>query len=98
MNAFSKHLPFLLVLALAGCTPMPDFAAFPETTPAPAPSLMPIDLLLAAAATSPKAEARAQDLSARAARLRARAALMRSPVADPATRARLLQAIAAGKA
>lgn len=98
MYAFPKPLPLLLMLALAACTPMPDFAAFPEGSPAPAPSLMPIDQLLATAATPPKAEARASDLSARAARLRARAAAMRGPVEDPATRARLLQAIAAGEA
>ena len=98
MIAFSKPLPLLLILVLASCTPLPDFSAFPEASSAPPPSLMPMDQLLAQAAAPNRAEARAQDLSSRAARLRARAALMRGPVADPAVRARLMQAIAAGKA
>ncbi|GAB1362426.1 hypothetical protein MASR1M32_16620 [Rhodobacter sp.] len=94
-----RLLPILLALTLAGCTPMPDFAAFPETAASAAPpSLMPIDQLLAQAGSAPRAEAAAQSLSARAARLRARAALMRGPVNDPVTRARLLAAIHRGDA
>lgn len=91
-------LPILLALTLAGCAPLPDFAAFPETAAAAPPSLMPMDQLLAQAGSAPRAEAAAQSLSARAARLRARAALMRGPVTDPATRARLLAAIHRGDA
>lgn len=98
LPARPRLLPCLLALLLAACTPLPDFAAFPEGAGAPPPALMPMDQLLAAAATPGVAEARAQNLSARAARLRARAALMRGPVHDPATRARLAAALSAGRA
>ena len=93
-----RILPILLALVLAGCAPLPEFAPFPETADAPPPGLMPMDQLLAQAGTAPRAEAASQSLSARAARLRARAALMRGPVNDPVTRARLLAAIHRGDA
>lgn len=94
----SRLLSGLLALALAGCTPLPDFAAFPEGADAPPPALLPIDRLLAGTDAPAMAEAQGQGLSARAARLRARAALMRGPVHDPATRARLAAAVRAGRA
>lgn len=94
----SRLLPCLLALALAACTPLPDIAARSEGPAAPPPALLPMDQLLAAAASPAVAEARGQSLSARAARLRARAALMRGPVHEPATRARLAAAISAGRA
>jgi hypothetical protein len=64
----------------------------------PAPSLVPLDSILAQAAAPSNGDARAKTLSARAARLKARAALMRGPVHDATTRARLAAAIRAGRA
>ena len=94
-----QTLAGLLVLGLvAGCAPLPEFGSLSESRPSPPPSLMPTDELLAAVAAAPVAQARGQNLSSRAARLKARAALMRGPVNDPATRARLLAAIDAGQA
>jgi hypothetical protein len=91
-------LTLALPMLLAACAPLPDFGAFPQTSGAPPPSLMPLDDLLAQANTPGVAETRAASLSARAARLRARAALMRGPVNAPETRARLAAAIARGAA
>ena len=94
-----RLLPCLLALVLAAsCTPLPDFAAFPEGADAPPPALLPIDQLLAGTDAPAVAETQGQGLSARAARLRARAALMRGPVHDPETRARLAAAVRAGRA
>ena len=77
---------------------MPAVHAFPPSDAMPAPSLIPMDSILAQAAAPSGAEARAQTLAARAARLQARAALMRGPVHDATTRARLAAAIRAGRA
>ena len=93
-----RLLPCLMALTLAASTPLPDFAAYGESADAPRPALVPMDQLLAAASVPPVAEGRSQDLSARAEMLRARAALMRGPVHDPATRARLDAAIRARRA
>lgn len=93
-----RLLPCLMALTLAACTPLPDFAAYPEGDDAPRPTLVPMDQLLAAASGPAVAKGQAQDLSARAEMLRARAALMRGEVHDPATRARLEAAIRAGRA
>jgi hypothetical protein len=84
---------------LAGCSPLPQTGRESIATKA-APQLLPIDQLLAAAADAPGGASAAQGeaLAARAARLRARAGLMRGPVMEPETRARLDAAIAAGKA
>lgn len=93
--------PFLCLvtaLASAGCAPMPAVDAFPPGDPMPAPSLVPLDIILAQAAAPADIETRANTLSARAARLKARAALMRGPVHDGTTRARLAAAISAGRA
>lgn len=91
----SMPVVFLLVLiSLAGCTQFPGIDEMSATRSGPAPTLVPIDTLLAAAdAPTP---ARATDLAERAARLKARAALMRGPVLDPATRARLAAAMPTG--
>lgn len=80
---------FLLVSA---CAQFPEIDAIPATTAAVAPALVPLDSLLA----STVAATPAPDLGPRAARLKARAALMRGPVMDPATRARLASAITSG--
>lgn len=88
------------VLSLAGCTTFPalDAAVSQRPDPGPAPELLPIDSLLAATGGARLDAADGAALAARAARLRARAALMRGPVLDPETRARLAAAIAAGRA
>jgi hypothetical protein len=89
----------LVSAALAGCSPLPQTGRESVATKA-APQLLPIDQLLAAAADAPGGASAAQGnaLAARAARLRARAGLMRGPVMEPETRARLDAAILAGKA
>ncbi|MEZ5796376.1 MAG: hypothetical protein R3D63_02045 [Paracoccaceae bacterium] len=87
-----------LALLLAACADIPAVDAFPPGERAEAPALLPLDQLLAQAGQPSTVAARSAGLAARAARLRARAALMRGPVHDPATRARLAQAIAQGRA
>jgi len=87
------------ILIVAGCTPLPQ-GGDGRAEASGAPQLLPLDQLLAMAAeTSGGASAvQADALAARAARLRARAALMRGPVMQPDTRARLEAAIEAGQA
>jgi hypothetical protein len=80
-------------LCLQACTELP---ALGPTASGAEPTLVPIDLLLAQADDPGKITTDA--LAARASRLQARAGLMRGPVLDPATRARLAAAIAAGQA
>ena len=86
-----------LLVALIGCSAPPALTALPAST-RPAPALVPIDTLLAQVAPARATVQVADNLAARAARLRARAALMRGPIIDPATRARLAAAIARGAA
>lgn len=100
-RSLPKPLPLVLAAVVAlvtACAQIPAVDAFPPSAAAPPPALLPIDDLLAQAAGSPKASARAEGLAARAARLRARAAVMQGPVHDPATRARLAEAIRTGRA
>jgi hypothetical protein len=80
------------VLLVVACAEFPEIDAFPPTSGAAAPALVPLDTLLAQTAASPDTP----DLAPRAARLKARAALMRGPVMDPATRARLAAALTTG--
>lgn len=87
-----------VLLALAGCTQFPQVDAFPPAQSAALPALVPIDGLLAQAAGPAAAEGAGAALSARAERLKARARLMRGPVLDPQTRARLATAIDEGRA
>ncbi|MCB6178912.1 hypothetical protein LHP98_12320 [Rhodobacter sp. Har01] len=72
--------------------------AFPPAASGASPRLLPLDELLAQASAGTTVAARGDALAARAARLKARAALMRGPVIDSETRARLAAAIAAGRA
>lgn len=83
------------LLFLVACAQSLRIDAFPAAAVAAPPTLVPLDRLLAEADTSPAP--RAALLDARAARLKARAALMRGEVLDPATRARLANAIRAGQ-
>lgn len=74
-------------LVLTACATFPEVDAFPASTNPTPPELVPLDRLLAEAdAGKPSAPVSVAD---RAARLQARAALMRGPVLDPETRARL---------
>ncbi len=97
-----RLLPALLLagLVLTGaCATFPELDRLPPDPTAQTPRLLPLDQLLAQANATPRAtESLGQGLAARAARLRNRAALMRGPVHDPATRARLSAAIVAGSA
>jgi hypothetical protein len=92
-------LSLVFAVSLSGCTALPKGKNAGVATE-PAPMLLPLDQILAAAAEQPggASAARAETLAARAARLRARAALMRGPVMEPETRARLEAAILAGQA
>jgi hypothetical protein len=84
------------LLVLAACAQFPQIDAFPPAPATAAPTLVPIDGLLAQAdAAGPPVAA---SLQARAARLQARAALMRGPILDPDTRAQLAAAIREGTA
>jgi hypothetical protein len=86
-------------LALAACTQFPQIDALPAPGPDMAPpALLPLEGLLAQAGAPAVAEAAGAALAARAERLRARARLMRGPVLEPETRARLATAIAEGRA
>ncbi|MBP9184636.1 MAG: hypothetical protein KBF78_15980 [Fuscovulum sp.] len=87
-----------LVALAAGCAALPAPVAYPVAKAAPPPTLLPIGDLLAQAALPQAAADPGGALAARAARLRARAALMRGPVTDTTTRARLAEAIARGRA
>jgi hypothetical protein len=88
-----KIIPALALLCiLTGCAEFPELDASPPSSGAAPPVLVPLDSLLDQTAAS----ALAPDLAPRAARLKARAALMRGPVMDPATRARLASAITSG--
>jgi hypothetical protein len=86
-----------LVLGLAACAPLPA-GPDAELTGLPLPTLLPLDDVLAQAGTVAPTVDPGLALSARAARLKARAALMQGPVHDPATRARLAEAIRQGRA
>jgi hypothetical protein len=85
----------LCATALLGCAPLPGGLSSGN---APPPPLLPLDTLLAGVDAPGATAATADTLAGRAARLRTRAALMRAPVLDPATRARLAAAIARGDA
>ena len=88
-----------IVLQAASCARIPAVDGLPASAAAaPPPALLPLDDLLAQATAATATAARAQTLAARAARLRHRALLMRGPVHDPATRARLAEAIRLGRA
>ena len=87
----------VVLTALAACAGVPELAGLPPSTLA-APKLVPLDPLLARIGAPTATDTLAQDLAGRAARLRNRADLMRAPVLDPATRARLAAAIARGEA
>jgi hypothetical protein len=96
------HRPAPLVLLLCAallmaCTPFPAGLSQRTSTAAP-PPLLPLDTLLAAVDAPVATAAVADNLAGRAGRLRARADLMRGPVLDAATRARLAAAIARGDA
>jgi hypothetical protein len=90
------HISLLTVLCLvAACAQFPQIDAQTPALDAPPPSLVPIDTLLVQA---DGAAAIDTTLLARAERLRTRASLMRGPILDPATRARLSAAIRVGRA
>lgn len=91
-------LSLLAGLVLASCTQIPSVKAFPPYAAAEPPRLLPLDDLLAKAEAPLATEERGADLNSRAARLKARAALMRGPVLQPSTRARLADAVEAGRA
>ena len=91
-------LGLALLLAVAACAPILAVDAFPKAAAMPPPVLLRLDGILAQAAAPSAGAARADGLAARAARLKARANLMRGPVHDPATRARLAAAIRQGRA
>lgn len=88
---------FLPLLALLGCAPFPEIGTLPDAS-SPPPALLPMDAVLAQAPSGRISASTGEALAARAARLQNRARLMKGPVLDPATRARLAAAIAAGKA
>jgi hypothetical protein len=95
MRLRPRSLPALFAALLSACADLPP--ADPAVGKAPPPALLPLDRLLAGVdAGSGRSPETA--LADRAARLRARAALMRGPVLDPATRARLAAAIRDGRA
>ncbi len=93
----TRFLLCLPLIVLSGCAPLPDIGAFPESSGA-APRLLPMDEVLAQVPGARVTASTGEALAARAARLQNRARLMKGPVLDPATRARLAAAIAAGKA
>ncbi len=95
-----RHVLLLLVLPVLGaCAEFPELSgATPVSALAVAPELVPLDGLIAQASGGQLTETTGTALAARASRLRARAALMRGPVTEPQTRARLEAAIAAGQA
>jgi hypothetical protein len=97
MQAFARAMLCLALIAPGGCAEFPEMGRVPSAQAA-APDLMPMDSLLAQVGTPRATPAVTDALAGRAARLRARAALMQGPVMDPATRARLQAAIAAGRA
>lgn len=85
-----RVLSVLALLGLSACAEVPQLAA-PPLAPGPAPAILPLEPLLAQIpAPGQVVPVDPGGLTARAARLRARGAAMRGPVADPATRARLL--------
>jgi hypothetical protein len=98
-GSFPPIVRAALVLALlASCAQFPQIDAMPAGDVTAPPTLMPLDELLAQANAPSTIVARGDALTARAARLRNRASLMRGAVHDPATRARLAEAIRLGRA
>jgi hypothetical protein len=97
MLTLPRTLLCLALIAPGGCATFPEMGDVPSTQ-AVAPTLLPLDSLLAQVGPPRATAAVGNALAARAARLRTRAALMQAPVMDPATRARLQAAIAAGQA
>jgi hypothetical protein len=86
-----------MAMGIIGCSAPPDLAPLPSRT-GQAPELVPLGTLMATVDAPRATDALAANLASRAALLRNRAALMRGPVIDPATRARLAAAIARGRA
>lgn len=72
-----RALCLLALLALIGCTPLPDIALPAPGSTAQTPALLPMEEVLARAGTAPQGEATTARLEARAAALRARAATLR---------------------
>ena len=97
MVIVARALLCFALFAPGGCATFPEMGRVPSAQ-AVAPDLLPMDTLLARVGVPRATLAVADDLAGRAARLRERAALMQAPVMDPATRARLQAAIAAGRA
>jgi hypothetical protein len=97
MVTLARALLCSALIALGGCADFPEMGSIPSAQ-ATAPDLLPMDTLLARVGSPRATPAIADALAGRAARLRARAGLMQGPVMDPATRARLQAAIAAGQA
>lgn len=97
MQILYRPLLYLALIAIGGCTEFPAMGNLPSAATV-APDLLPLDALMAGIGAPRATPQVASALAARAARLRARASLMQGPVMDPATRARLQAAIAAGQA
>jgi hypothetical protein len=97
MQILCRPMLCVALIAIGGCTDFPAMGNLPAAVTV-APDLLPLDVLMAGVGTPRATPDEAGALAARAARLRARAGLMQGPVMEPATRARLQAAIAAGRA
>lgn len=92
-----RYLLFITALTLAGCADFPalDGTVSNRAQNAAFPRLLPMDTLLAQVPARDPARFGAGNLPGRARALQARARVLRGhAVIDPATRARLMQAVA----
>lgn len=89
---------FLLALSLTACTQFPelDKAVTAEGAGADYPDLLPVEPVLAQAASGPAPGEVTDSLSARVSALRARASRLRGSVLDGSTRQRMRDGIAQG--
>lgn len=86
----------VLIILLTGCTQFPQLDALEsaEVANAAYPELLPLDRLLDAPEISASPELRA-GIESRVGALRSRAALLKTPVVDAGTRARMRRGISA---
>jgi hypothetical protein len=69
-----------LCTILAACAERPDFGVLQQTQTGPAPTILPIDALIAQAGPIRPEDSASAELNARAAELRARAKALQGPV------------------
>lgn len=84
-----------MILSLMGCAQFPalDDATSTHAADAPYPDLVPVEIILSAAASTQQSPQTASNLTARVAALRTRAGRLQGRVVDSATRQRMRRGV-----